>query len=54
MSRVGRAVEKGETLGLLKLVVDADTDRILGAAFLGVGVTKQSTACSTPSTLGPH
>ncbi|WP_296071744.1 FAD-containing oxidoreductase [uncultured Agrobacterium sp.] len=37
MSRVGRAVEKGETLGLLKLVVDADTDRILGAAFLGVG-----------------
>lgn len=37
MSRVGRAIEKGETLGLLKLVADADTDRVLGAAFLGVG-----------------
>ncbi|RAL95361.1 MULTISPECIES: FAD-containing oxidoreductase [Agrobacterium] len=37
MSRVGRAVEKGETLGLMKLVADAETDRILGAAFLGVG-----------------
>ena len=37
MSRVGRAVEKGETLGLLKLVADADTDQVLGAAFLGVG-----------------
>ncbi|MGV3548959.1 FAD-containing oxidoreductase [Rhizobium sp.] len=37
MSRVGRAVEKGETQGLMKLVADADTDRVLGAAFLGVG-----------------
>jgi len=37
MSRVGRAVEKGETLGFIKLVVDADTDHILGAAILGVG-----------------
>lgn len=37
MSRVGRAVEKGEILGLMKLVADADTDRVLGAAFLGVG-----------------
>ncbi len=37
MSRVGRAIEKGETLGLLKLVADADTDQVLGAAFLGVG-----------------
>ncbi len=36
MSRVGRAVEKGETLGFMKVVVDADTDRILGAAILGV------------------
>ncbi|MDO3445499.1 FAD-containing oxidoreductase [Agrobacterium sp. V1] len=37
MSRVGRAVEKGETLGLMKLVADAETDQMLGAAFLGVG-----------------
>ena len=37
MSRVGRALEKGESKGLMKAVVDADTDRILGAAVLGVG-----------------
>jgi pyruvate/2-oxoglutarate dehydrogenase complex dihydrolipoamide dehydrogenase (E3) component len=36
MTRVGRAVEKGETLGFMKVVVDADTDAILGAAILGV------------------
>lgn len=37
MSRVGRAVEKGETQGLMKAVVDDATDRILGAAILGTG-----------------
>lgn len=37
MSRVGRAVEKGETAGFMKVVVDAADDRILGAAILGVG-----------------
>jgi len=37
MTRVGRAVEKGETQGFLKVVVDADNDAILGAAILGVG-----------------
>jgi pyruvate/2-oxoglutarate dehydrogenase complex dihydrolipoamide dehydrogenase (E3) component len=37
MSCVGRAVEKGETQGLMKMVVDAETGRILGAAILGVG-----------------
>jgi pyruvate/2-oxoglutarate dehydrogenase complex dihydrolipoamide dehydrogenase (E3) component len=36
MTRVGRAVEKGETQGFMKVVVDADTDAILGAAILGV------------------
>ena len=36
MSRVGRAVERSETLGFMKVVVDADTDRILGASLLGV------------------
>jgi pyruvate/2-oxoglutarate dehydrogenase complex dihydrolipoamide dehydrogenase (E3) component len=35
MSRVGRAVEKAEALGFMKLVADADTKRILGAAILG-------------------
>lgn len=37
MTRVGRAVEKGETHGFMKVVVDAETDEILGAAILGVG-----------------
>ena len=37
MTRVGRAVEKGETQGFMKIVVDADTEEILGAAILGVG-----------------
>ncbi|HEX8927840.1 MAG TPA: FAD-containing oxidoreductase, partial [Actinomycetota bacterium] len=36
MARVGRAVEKGETAGFMKVVADADTRRILGAAILGV------------------
>ncbi|WP_042885751.1 FAD-containing oxidoreductase [Cupriavidus necator] len=36
MSRVGRAVEKGESQGFMKMVVDADTRMILGAAILGV------------------
>jgi pyruvate/2-oxoglutarate dehydrogenase complex dihydrolipoamide dehydrogenase (E3) component len=37
MTRVGRAVEKGETQGFMKVVVDADTSEILGVAILGVG-----------------
>ncbi|MEO7727678.1 MAG: FAD-containing oxidoreductase [Burkholderiales bacterium] len=37
MTRVGRAVEKGETQGFMKIAVDADTKEILGAAILGVG-----------------
>jgi pyruvate/2-oxoglutarate dehydrogenase complex dihydrolipoamide dehydrogenase (E3) component len=37
MTKVGRAVEKGESQGLMKVIVDADTKRILGAAILGVG-----------------
>ena len=36
MTRVGRAVEKGETQGFMKVIVDADTQQILGAAILGV------------------
>jgi len=37
MSRVGRAVEKGETGGLMKIVVDAKSEEILGAAVFGTG-----------------
>ncbi|MCZ0728150.1 FAD-containing oxidoreductase [Mycolicibacterium iranicum] len=37
MTRVGRAVEKGETQGFMKVVVDAETKEILGASILGVG-----------------
>jgi Pyruvate/2-oxoglutarate dehydrogenase complex, dihydrolipoamide dehydrogenase (E3) component, and related enzymes len=37
MERVGRAVEKGETQGFMKIIADADTREILGAAILGTG-----------------
>ncbi len=37
MTRVGRAVEKGETKGFMKIVTNAETQRILGAAILGTG-----------------
>jgi pyruvate/2-oxoglutarate dehydrogenase complex dihydrolipoamide dehydrogenase (E3) component len=36
MTRVGRARERGETLGFMKVIVDAQTKRILGAALLGL------------------
>jgi pyruvate/2-oxoglutarate dehydrogenase complex dihydrolipoamide dehydrogenase (E3) component len=37
MTRVGRAVEKGETQGFMKVTVDANTQEILGAAIIGPG-----------------
>ncbi len=37
MTRVGRARERGETDGFMKILVDADNDRILGAAIFGIG-----------------
>ncbi len=37
MTRVARAVEKGETQGFMKVVIDAQTKEILGAAILGTG-----------------
>jgi pyruvate/2-oxoglutarate dehydrogenase complex dihydrolipoamide dehydrogenase (E3) component len=37
MTRVSRAIEKGDTRGFMKVVVDAETRRILGAAILGTG-----------------
>ena len=36
MTRVGRAVEKGETQGFMKILVDGETKEILGASLLGV------------------
>jgi len=37
MTRVNRAVEKGETAGFMKIVVDAESRKILGASILGTG-----------------
>jgi pyruvate/2-oxoglutarate dehydrogenase complex dihydrolipoamide dehydrogenase (E3) component len=37
MADVSRAIEKGETAGLMKLVVDGNSQQILGAAILGTG-----------------
>ncbi len=37
MTQVGRAVEKNETQGFMKILVDAETEEILGATILGVG-----------------
>lgn len=36
MDRIARAKEKGATKGFMKILVDADTDKILGAAILGI------------------
>jgi pyruvate/2-oxoglutarate dehydrogenase complex dihydrolipoamide dehydrogenase (E3) component len=36
MKDVGRAKERGETEGFLKVLVDADSEQILGASFLGI------------------
>ena len=36
MTRVGRAHERGETLGFMRVIVDAETKRILGASILGI------------------
>lgn len=35
MAYVARAIERGETKGLMKVVINADNDRILGATILG-------------------
>jgi len=35
MARVGRAIERGETQGFIKVIVDAQSERLLGAAILG-------------------
>ena len=37
MTRVSRAIEKGETFGFMKILVDAESRQILGATFFGTG-----------------
>jgi pyruvate/2-oxoglutarate dehydrogenase complex dihydrolipoamide dehydrogenase (E3) component len=37
MSRVGRARERSETEGFMKVLIDTETEKILGAALLGIG-----------------
>ncbi|MEX2350185.1 MAG: mercuric reductase [Flavobacteriaceae bacterium] len=37
MKKVARAKEKGETNGFMRVLIDAKTDKILGAAILGTG-----------------
>ncbi|MEM8860319.1 MAG: FAD-dependent oxidoreductase, partial [Chloroflexota bacterium] len=37
MSRISRAKEKDETDGLIKILVDADTEEFLGVTILGIG-----------------
>jgi pyruvate/2-oxoglutarate dehydrogenase complex dihydrolipoamide dehydrogenase (E3) component len=37
MEKVGRAFEKGETQGFMKIMVDRENGQILGASLLGVG-----------------
>jgi pyruvate/2-oxoglutarate dehydrogenase complex dihydrolipoamide dehydrogenase (E3) component len=37
MEQVGRAVERSETKGFMKILVDADSQRLLGGALLGIG-----------------
>ena len=37
MTRVGRAVERSETQGFMKVLVDVETQQILGASLLGIG-----------------
>jgi pyruvate/2-oxoglutarate dehydrogenase complex dihydrolipoamide dehydrogenase (E3) component len=47
MTRVGRAVEKGETAGFMKVLANVDSKQILGASLLGPGATRSFTASST-------
>lgn len=37
MTRVGRAKERSETQGFMKVLIDAETSRIMGATILGIG-----------------
>ena len=60
MARVSRAKERGETKGLMKVLVDAESKQILGAAILGIGGDEivqallQLMAAGTPYTTMMH
>ncbi len=60
MSRVARAKERGETQGLMKVLVDAESKKVLGAAILGIGGDEivqsllQLMAAETPYTTMMH
>ena len=47
MGKVSRAIEEGETSGLIKLLVDAQDDRIVGAAVLGINADEVVQVIST-------
>jgi pyruvate/2-oxoglutarate dehydrogenase complex dihydrolipoamide dehydrogenase (E3) component len=47
MTRVGRAKERGETQGFMKVLVDAESERILGASMLCIEGDEIATHCST-------
>jgi len=60
MTKVARARERGETQGLMKVLVDAESKQILGAAILGIGGDEvvqsllQLMAAGTPCTTMMH
>ena len=54
MTRVGRAVEKGETLGFMKIIVDAETKKLLGAAILGTSGDEAVHAITATMYAGLH
>lgn len=54
MSRVSRAIEEGETTGLIKLLVDAQDERIVGAAVLGVNGDEVVQVISNFMATGAH
>ncbi len=37
MAQVGRAKERSETQGFMKVLIDAESERVLGASILGIG-----------------
>lgn len=47
MEKVSRAKEKGETKGFMRVVVDKETEQILGASLLGVGCDEVISAITT-------
>jgi hypothetical protein len=53
MSKVGPAIEKGETQGFMKVLVDAETRKILGGNILAL-VATSAAGCPSPHRLKAH